>query len=227
MLLDIALIVTLAKPAACVHALDAPRPRLTLAEQAETQRVIRGAVAGLGGSKDFATLLVLVASRESSLQRGLVHRLPADLAGSAAAWRHTRGLYEGNVFAADAERWQTYGLFGMNSNYFTAVWDKTADPMVLCDAVVDVMVYQRSAARVAAKLRKTRACAPTWANIHAAVSGGKMCPPAATLDRFRRRAARTGLDPDREVTAADLGRGPSRDEQDAVLARLRGSTDRS
>lgn len=227
MLIDIALIVTLAKPAACAHAIDAPRPRLTLAEQTETRRVILAAVADLGGSKDFAAFLVLVASRESSLQRGLVHRLQPDIEGSAAAWRHTRGLYEGNVFAADAERWQTYGLFGMNSNYFTAAWDKTADPMVLCDAVVDVLVYQRSAARVAAKMRKTGACAPTWANIHAAVSGGKFCPGPEKLARFRRRAARAGIDPDREVTAADLGRGPTRAGQDAVLARLRGVIDRA
>lgn len=221
MLLALTLISSLARPAACVHDLDTPRPRLTLAEQAETKRVIRAAVAGIGGSKDFAAFLLLVASRESSLQRGLVHRLQPDIEGSAAAWRHTRGLYEGNPFAADAERWQTFGLFGMNSNYFTAVWDRQADPMVLCDAVVDVLVYQRSAARVAAKLRRTGQCRPTWANIHAAVSGGKMCPPAAKLGPFRRRAARAGFDPDREVTAADLGRGPSRGEQDAVLARLR------
>jgi hypothetical protein len=225
MILALTLISSLARPAACVHDLDTPRPRLTLAEQAETKRVIRGAVAGIGGSKTFAAFLVLVASRESSLQRGLVHRLQPDIEGSAAAWRHTRDQYEGNPFAADAERWQTFGLFGMNSNYFTLVWDRQADPMVLCDAVVDVLVYQRSAARVAAKMRRTGACAPTWANVHAAVSGGDFCPAPATLDRFRRRAARAGIDPDREVTSADLGRGPSRREQDAVLARLRSALD--
>jgi hypothetical protein len=109
----------------------------------------------------------------------------------------------------------------MNSNYFTRVWDNQADPQVLCDAVVDVLVYQRAAARVAAKLRRSGACAPSWANIHAAVSSGKLCPAPAQLERFRRRAARAGVDPDREVTAADLGRGPTRTAQGPELARLR------
>jgi len=226
MIVHLALIASLARPAACVHDLDTARPRVTVAEQAETVRIIRGAVAELGGSKDFAAFLVLVAARESSLQRGLVHRLPQDLMGSAAAWRHTRALYEGNPWQGDAERWQTYGLFGMNSNYFTQVWDTQADPLVLCDAVIDVLVYQRAAARVAAKLRRSGACAPSWANIHAAVSGGKLCPPPAMQDRFRRRAARAGIDPDREVTAADLGRGPNRAGQEAVRLRLQAAVNK-
>ncbi len=161
----------LAEPSPCVHDLATPRPQLTRAEQEETKRVIRAVVADLGGSKDFAAVLVLVASRESSLQRGLVHRLPLDLDGSTAAWRHTRGLYEGNQWAADASRWQTYGLFGMNSNYFTQVWDRAADPRVLCDAVVD--------------------------------------------------ADRAGINAEREVTTADLGRGPVRERQAAELERLK------
>jgi len=93
MLSALILISSLAKPAACVHDLDTPRPKLTLAEQAETKRLIRAVVASTGGSKDFAAFLVLVASRESSLQRGLVHRLAPDVEGGAAAWRHTRDLY--------------------------------------------------------------------------------------------------------------------------------------
>lgn len=209
------------RPAPCAHALDTPRPRLSRAEQIRTARLIRAVVDETGGSDTFADVLVLVAQRESSLQPGLVHRLPADTRGSAAAWRHTRGLYDGNPFAADAERWQTYGLFGMNSNYFTQVWDRTADPQVLCDAVVDVLVYQRAAQRIAAKLRRTGACAATWANVHAGVSGGKLCPPEARLADFRRRASKAGIDPDRLVTAADLGRSPTPDEQEAVRARLR------
>jgi len=211
----------LTRPDPCSHALDAPRPRLSRAEQIRTARLIRAVVDETGGSDVFADVLVLVAKRESSLQPGLVHRLPADTRGSAAAWRHTRGLYEGNPFAADAERWQTYGLFGMNSNYFTQVWGRMADPRVLCDAVVDVLVYQRAAQRIAAKLRRTGACAPTWANVHAGVSGGKLCPPEARLADFRRRAARAGVDPEQIVTPADLGRSPGRDEQEAVRARLR------
>lgn len=221
MLATFAVLAALTRPMPCAHALDAPRPAFSRAEQVRTARLIRAVVDATGGSDTFADALVLVAQRESSLQPGLVHRLPADTQGSAAAWRHTRGLYEGNPFAANAERWQTYGLFGMNSNYFTQVWDREADPRVLCDAVVDVLVYQRAAQRIAAKLRRTGACAATWANIHAGVSGGKLCPPEARLADFRRRAITAGIDPDRLVTAADLGRSPAPGEQEAVRVRLR------
>lgn len=224
MLATFAVLAALTRPMPCAHALDAPRPAFSRAEQVRTARLIRAVVDATGGSDTFADVLVLVAQRESSLQPGLVHRLPADTQGSAAAWRHTRGLYEGNPFAGDAERWQTYGLFGMNSNYFTQVWDKAADPRILCDAVVDVLVYQRAAQRVLAKMARTGTCAPTWANIHAAVSGGKMCPPPARLADFRRRAARAGIDPEHVATPADIGRGPGRTEQAAALLRLRALT---
>jgi len=224
MLATFAVLAALARPMPCAHALDAPRPAFSRAEQVRTARLIRAVVDATGGSDTFADVLVLVAQRESSLQPGLVHRLPADTQGSAAAWRHTRGLYEGNPFAGDARRWQTYGLFGMNSNYFTQVWDKAADPRVLCDAVVDVLVYQRAAQRVLAKMVRTGACAPTWANIHAAVSGGKMCPPLARLADFRYRAARAGIDPERVATPVDIGRGPGWTEQAAALLRLRALT---
>lgn len=200
------LLAALAKPATCVHNLDTERPTLTAAEQDETRRIIRAVVAEVGGSRDFAKFLVLVAQRESSLQRGLVHRLAPDVEGSAAAWRRTRDLYPGNPWADDASRWQTFGLFGMNSNYFTRVWDATSDPEILCDAVVDVLVYQRAAARIVAKLRRSGACAPTWANVHAAVSSGKLCPGASRVANFRRRAMRAGLDPSDIVTGADLGK---------------------
>lgn len=224
MLATFALAAALTRPLPCAHALDAPRPAFSRAEQIRTARLIRAVVDATGGSDAFADVLVLVAQRESSLQPGLVHRLPKDMQGSAAAFRRTRGLYKGNPFAGDAERWQTYGLFGMNSNYFTQIWDRTADPRVLCDAVVDVLVYQRAAQRMLAKMARTGACAPTWANIHAAVSSGKLCPPEARLSDFRRRSRKAGIDPEQLVTPATLGRGPSRMEQATALVRLRALT---
>lgn len=210
-------------PTPCAHDLGTPRPRLTAAEQAETRQLLRVAVDHLGGSRDFAALLELVAARESSLQRGLVHRLAADqdANANASALARLRGVYEGNPYTAEPARWQGYGLFGFNAAIFTRVWDPQADPRVLCDAVVDVLVYQRAAARTVAKLRRTGRCAPTWANVHAAVSGGRLCPPAERTVRFRRRAARAGLNPDREVTTADLGHSPRQVDQQAELVRLR------
>lgn len=210
----------LAQPAPCVHDMTSPRPRVTLAEQAETRRTIRIAVDQLGGSPDFAALLLLVAARESSSQRGLVHRLQADLDATAKSWRKLAKIYASNQHAADPARWQAYGLFGMNSPIFTMIWDPQADPTVLCDPLVDVMVYQRAAARVVAKLQRTGRCAPTWATVHAAVSGGKLCPVKISAD-FRRRAARAGIDPDARVSLASLGRMSTRADQIGVLVRLR------
>lgn len=209
-----------ASPDPCVHGLDTPRPRLTHAEQAATRLLVRGAVDELGGSSDFAALLELVATRESSLQRGVVHRLPRDVEANAAAWRYLRPRYQGNPFISNPAIWQGYGLFGFNAAIFTQVWDTQADPRALCDAVVDVLVYQRAAARTVAKMRRTGACAPTWANVHASVSGGKFCPASTSAD-FRRRAHRIGLDPDREVTKGDLGRLSTHATQQAELARVR------
>ena len=216
----ISLLVALLTPDhACVHTVNTPRPLLTRKEQAATRDLILRVVKDRRGAPAFAALLVLVASRESSLQRGLVHRLAQDLAGSFSAWRKMQTSYVDNAHAADAEKWQTYGLFGMNSNYFTLLWDKTADPRVLCDAVVDVLVYQRAALRTLVKIQKTGRCAPTWENIHAGVSGGKLCPDRDETD-FRRRAAIVGLNPDAEVRAEDLGRPVEPAQQQAERARL-------
>lgn len=221
MLTAFILLSALGRPAACVNDLDTPRPALTLAEQTRTRRLIERSVASLGGSPTFAAFLVLVATRESSLQQGLVHRLAQDVGGSRSAFLSTRKLYQGSPFAGAAERWQTMGLFGMNASYFTVLWDRMADPMVLCDAVVDVMVYQRAAGRALAKMLRTGACAPTWATVHAAVSSGVFCPEPERMADFRRRARKAGINPDAPVTAAALGRSPAPDEQDAVAARLR------
>jgi hypothetical protein len=170
----------------------------------------------------------MVAVRESSLQQGLVHRLSPDLEGSIAAWRKMQATYEGNPHAKDQSKWQTYGLFGMNSNYFTLVWDKAASPEVLCDAIVDVLVYRRAAARMLRKAGGTIVCKDdngqpynfttkaTWETVHRAVSGGKLCPSkheetAATMRKFfRHRATRIGLDPDQPVTLKMLGLEPDK-----------------
>jgi hypothetical protein len=214
-------------PRACVHGVGEARPRVTLAEQRLVKRVIEQVVSASGAHPDLGKLLTLVAERESSWQLGVVHRLPADLDGSRAAWRHTRALYEGNAWAADASRWQTYGLFGMNSSYFTVVWDRAADPRILCDAVVDVLVYRRALVRALRRLSAPVECdgemvrvAPTWAALHGAVSGGRRCP---TEQRdFYKRARRAKLDADRVVTLADLGHEPEAKSQDELVRTLWG-----
>ena len=213
-------------PRECVHEVSADRPKLTRNEQQRTQRVIAHVARRLRASDEFTRLLHMVAMRESSMQQGLVHRLSPDLQGSYAAWRKMQTTYEGNPHADDPEKWQTYGLFGMNSNYFTLLWDKAADPRVLCDAVVDVLVYRRAAIRMLKKAGGNIVCKDeqgkpydystraTWETVHRAVSGGKLCPSkheatAATLKQFfRGRAERVGIDPDRAVTLKMLGTEP-------------------
>ncbi len=215
-------------PRQCVHTVADRRPKLTRGEQQRTQKVIAHVAKRLKASDQFHKLLQMVAVRESSLQQGLVHRLSPDLEGSYAAWRKMQGVYEGNPHAQDPDKWQTYGLFGMNSNYFTLVWDKTADPEVLCDAIVDVLVYRRAVARMVRKTGGNIVCKDehgqpynystraTWETVHRAVSGGKLCPSkreatAATMSKFfRGRASRVGLDPDHTVTLKMLGLEPNK-----------------
>ncbi|WAS97558.1 hypothetical protein [Nannocystis punicea] len=215
-------------PRQCVHGVEDQRPRLTRNEQKRTYAVLAHVVKRLKASDDFLKLLQLVAARESSLQQGLVHRLSPDLEASLQAWRKTAKLYEGNPHHAEPEHWQTYGLFGMNSNYFTQVWDNQADPRVLCDAIVDILVYRRAVVRVIKKAGAAIECTDaagrryqhttraTWETVHRAVSGGKLCPSksenvAAIMGKyFRSRAAKFGLDPDKSVTLKMLGVEPSK-----------------
>lgn len=212
----IALLFALILPrfAPCAHTLDEPRPKLTLEHKAETAAIIRAVVRETGGDEDFADLLVLVAARESSLQRGLVHRLPADQDANARAWKRLAPFYEGNPAAADPTLWQGYGLFGMNAPIFLQLWSRTADPRVLCDAVVDVLVYRTAAERVLRRAGKSVPCPGgrhvlrgTWLEVHGAVSGGTLCPRDDT--DIRRRAGRVALDLDRPVMIRAVGRAPS------------------
>lgn len=231
-MIELWLVASLAQavPHPCVHRPDQRRPRVTAGEQRLTRRLIAHVVDRAGGSDDLVRLLTMVAEREASWQLGLVHQLPEDVSGSRSAWAHTRRLYTGNPLAEDASVWLTYGLFGMNSNYFTVLWDRTADPRALCDAVVDVLVYRRALVRALRRLASPVRCdgkpvivRPTWAALHAAVSGGRICPKDE--GRMRRRATRFGLDADRLVKPADLGHEPLAPDgetwsQDAMLRGL-------
>ncbi len=210
----------------CVHEIDSKRPKLTNETQQRTKRVIAHVHKRLKASRGFRKLLMLVALREASYQSGLVHRLSPDIEGSRSAWRKMKDRYPDNPYAEDSSLWQTYGLFGMNSNYFTMLWSKQADPRVLCDPVVDVLVYRRAAERALRKLNGTIRCknadgetydfktTPTWATIHRAVNGGKLCPSkhenrAAIMRKyFNARAKKKGLDPDERVTTKMLGVEP-------------------
>jgi hypothetical protein len=213
MMLALLVALTLPRFSPCAHALDQPRPRLTREHQAETAAIIRAVVRETGAADDFGDLLVLVAARESSLQRGLVHRLPADVEANARAWRRLAPVYQSNPAAAEPALWQGYGLFGMNAPIFLQLWSRTADPRALCDAVVDVLVYRTAAERVLRRAGKTIDCPGgrhvlrgTWLEVHGAVSGGSLCPRDDA--DLRRRAARVKLDLDTPLMIRAVGRAP-------------------
>lgn len=163
--------------APCAHAPDEPAPVATAETQAAARAEIETAVAELGGSPAFARYLIAVATRESSLRPGVIHVRDAD--ASAGAYRHRRKAHRaaGNPHADQPELWLTYGLFGLNSNYYARVLHPHADPRKLCSTRVSVATYARAAQGVLRRM--PRACgitSPTWGDIHRAIQGGDLCP---------------------------------------------------
>ena len=161
----------------CGHAPDQPAPPITAAGQAQARAQIEDAVFELGGSPAFASYLLAVATRESSLRPGVIHT--RDAASSARSYRHKRKAHRaaGNPFADQPHLWLTYGLFGLNSNYYARALHPHADPRTLCSVRVSVATYARAAAGVLRRLKP--ACGitrPTWADIHRAIQGGDLCP---------------------------------------------------
>ena len=176
-----AILALLTAPAAsyapCAHAPDQPAPVATRESQAAARAEIEDAVFDLGGSPAFALYLIAVATRESSLRPGVIHT--RDAAASSAAYRHRRKAHRkaGNPFADQPELWLTYGLFGLNSNYYARALHPHADPRTLCSTRVSVATYARAAAGVLHRLKP--ACGvtrPTWADVHRAIQGGDLCP---------------------------------------------------
>jgi hypothetical protein len=153
--------------------------------QARMRAIIDAVVADVGASRDVAKLLKMVALRESSQigptqpgdRLGVVHRACwerkvrkqgkivviqdcPDRESSYSAWQKAvkAGQYATNPAMRDAGRWQTYGLYGMNSAIWTKVWDEAAAPEVLCDPVVATYAYLRWARHAVRQLEGTRMC---------------------------------------------------------------------
>ena len=162
----------------CTHTLGEPGPPVTSAGQAAARAEIAAAVESLGGSPTFARYLIYVGARESDLRPGMIHQLDADSRASAAAYRHLRRAHRaaGNPFADRPELWLTFGLFGLNSNYYGRRRDPKADPRELCIAAVAVETYAIAARDVLRRMRRRCVAAPTWADIHRAIQRGDLCP---------------------------------------------------
>lgn len=187
--------------APCSHRPDQPGPLTTFAEQAAVEQAIRAKVEQLGGSPVFARYLIAVATRESSLRPGVIH--VGDTADAAAAYKHTHKAHHRarNPYADRPELWLSYGLFGMNSNYYARVLHPFADPRMLCDLDFAVETYAVAAGRA---MRKMSGCVELvlWSDIHRAIQGGDICPDGRR-QRLPTRLARL------PVTRADLGLLPS------------------
>lgn len=161
----------------CAHAPGLPPPPIESAGQEQTRADIAAAVAELGGSPAFTAYLIAVAARESSLRPGVIHTRDAD--ASAAAYKHRRKAHRaaGNPHADRPELWLTYGLFGLNSNYYSRALHPHADPRQLCSTRVSVATYARAAQGILRRLRSTCGITrPTWADVHRAIQGGDLCP---------------------------------------------------
>lgn len=190
----------------CAHTPEGERPAFDDAHRDETRALIREAVVELGGSETLARYLIAVAAHESSLQRGLIHRLPQDVRGAAAAYRNHRAQLRrlGHPLAGEPRAWLTYGLFGQTSGNFIAELEG-ADPRALCDAKTSVGVYVRKAQRVAVKLRRILGRTPTWGDLYRAIQRGKLRPDGRR-DDWPKLARAHSFDPLRRLTRADLGR---------------------
>lgn len=183
----------------CSHAPDQPAPARDRHQQAQVRAAIAAAVSEVGGSPAFTAYLTAVAGRESSFRPGIIH--VRDAAHSTAAYRHKRRslIAAGNPHARRPELWLTYGLFGLNSNYYSTALHPHADPRQLCSTRVSVATYAKAGQRVLRRM--PRACGidqPTWADLHRAIQGGHICP-----DGGRERIPKTlAASP---VSLADLG----------------------
>lgn len=205
----------------CVHEVGAPRPKFSEDEQRRTRRIIRLTAAELGLGPSVVGLLEVAAAREASYQAGLRHTLPQDRDAALGAFKRLSGLYQeaGNPWTSLPERWGTFGLFGQISSLYLQRWDVTADPEVLCDPVVDIVVYVGVLRRA---FRSKHPCQKgTLTDLHRLASQGKMCPEGDRDQKFERRARRHGLDPATRIKESDLGRLPrTLVEKEALVRRV-------
>lgn len=197
----------------CGHSPDQPAPVATRETQDQARTDIAAAVEDIGGSPAFTRYLTAVAVRESSLRPGVIH--VRDAAASAAAYKHRRKAHAraGNPFSDLPGLWLTYGLFGLNSNYYAREGNPLADPRQLCSVQVSVATYARVAQRVLRAMpRACRITAPTWADVHRAIQRGQLCPDGKH-ERIPASIAQA------RVTLADVGGQRTQQEQVRADAR--------
>lgn len=122
-------------------------------------------------------LLVLVATRESTLRPWKRHRLSPDIKANNSAWFQQAGRYGwkitldevggirkrdsvrgANPYYGERHRWMGLGLYGQNSSINVAMLDTRAPPEVLCRTDLATETYLRQLRAAWAKLEAGVAC---------------------------------------------------------------------
>lgn len=203
--------------------------------------------------RNLASLLNMVAQRETTMRHWKRHRLNGDVAHARKAWSRTAKIYGhqrledgavrfnrgGNKHFPQQWRWEYgLGLYGMNASLFTRTWDPGAPPEVLCREVEATEAYLRSTRKAWRKLSGGINCdkepgrewhgvagKPTWYDVHRYASGGQLCPSKRSKAKFEKRARRAGLEPFAPVALADLGVPIDRGDQNDTARLLAAQLD--
>lgn len=219
-LLLLKLLIYITNPLPCIHEITEEKPKNINKE--ETKQIIEFVSSELQLSNSFKKLLLLVAKRESDYQSGIYHTKSEDLIASNKAWErlHNSTYYLNNTYSNNSDLWQTYGLFGMNSNYFVYLWSENANPKIMCDPINDVIFYKLKSEEIFDKLEKSE-CKTNWYNIHKGVNNGKVCRGDKLNKRFIERAKGRNLKHKRDVNRKELGVEISNPEIYSRIVRLK------
>ena len=197
--------------------------------------------------------LWMVMMRESSARPWKRHSLAADEKANKSTWATRSKKYgwdvdtsegdgritmsrvsnDSNKYYGSRRRWMGLGYFGQNSPLWVHRWSVDAPPEILCRRVESVETYLRKARSVLRKWESGVRCngtkhvnaEPTWADVHRAVSSGKMCPSSSGTSataNLTKRAGQVGLDINHRVTRASFGTPIPIEGQNERAAELRG-----
>jgi len=196
--------------------------------------------------------LWMVMMRESSARPWKRHSLSADERANKSTWGTRSKTYgwdvvvnekddnitmkrvasDPNKYYTSRTRWMGLGYFGQNSPLWVHRWSAHAPPEILCRRVESVETYLRKARSVVKRWEKGIKCKgevfintePTWADVHRAVSSGKVCPSStgsSATANLKRRAKQVGLDIEHKVTLASFGTPIPKEGQNERAAELR------
>ena len=150
----------------------------------------------VGCDKNMIRMLQIIAQRESHGKWWEHHWHQSDIKSIRTSRARLENKYSDSEFWAQKKRWLTYGLFGMNSVNFIHRLNPQLPPQILKHPYFAILAYKRAADLAFQKLRHGVKCTNkngeqytfhgslknkvTLSDIHAAVSGGSICPRKST-----------------------------------------------